>query len=144
VPYRPETPKKINKDFPSKSVVIGEDDLDDEELLKELFFTIDPSYRLTFINNGKNLVNHLADLAENDRPCLIVLDYNMPGLTGAEILAELKKCPALEGVPRLIWSTSQSDTYRGKCFDSGANDYLIKPPTVDGLFGVIKHMLSFC
>ena len=67
----------------SKYIVFGEDDLDDEELLKELFESVDTSFDLVFINNGKQVIDFLQAAPPNALPCLIILDYNMPGSNGA-------------------------------------------------------------
>jgi CheY-like chemotaxis protein len=128
----------------SKFILLGEDDIDDEELLKELFSSVDRSFSLTFINNGKEVLSYLDALDENQLPCLILLDYNMPGLNGADILEELKNQSRYAGIPKIIWSTSQTHSYRKKCLESGADDYIIKPSKVSELVETIRHMLSFC
>jgi len=75
----------------TKLILIGEDDLDDQELLKEIILSIDGSYSLEFASNGPQLLAYLNKNAVGHLPCLIVLDYNMPGSNGAEILKELEK-----------------------------------------------------
>jgi CheY-like chemotaxis protein len=99
---------------------------------------------LTFINNGKKLVDHLDSLPDDLLPCLIVLDYNMPELNGADILKILKNKERYHHIPKVIWSTSASETYRKKCLDFGAEDYLIKPSRVSDLIDSIQYMISFC
>lgn len=144
VPFHQKEKKIINESSGQKFIVLGEDDIDDEELLKELFSSIDSSFDLLFINNGKRVVEHLDTLADNHLPCLIILDYNMPELNGADILNELKNMPRYAGVPKIIWSTSQAESYRQKCLELGADDYIIKPSRVKDLVEAIQHMISFC
>ncbi len=144
VPYHQNEEKIVNSWPASRFILVGEDDLDDEELLKELFSSVDSSFSLTFINNGKQVIDYLSTLADNRLPCLIVLDYNMPELNGAEILRELKDQPRYTGIPKIIWSTSQTDTYRKKCLESGADEYIIKPSKVNELVETIRFMISFC
>lgn len=127
-----------------KYILLGEDDIDDEELLREVFSRIDPSFSLEFVNNGKNVITRLKELEKLSMPCLIVLDYNMPTLNGAEILQELKDLPRFDHVPKIIWSTSDSDTYKTICLQLGACDYVIKPSNMQGLTEVARYMLSFC
>lgn len=144
VPYHQNEKKIIDKASDSKFILLGEDDMDDEELLKELFSSVDDSLFLMFINNGKQLIGYLMALADNHLPCWIILDYKMPELNGADILKELKDRPRYTGIPKIIWSTSQTDTYRKKCLELGADDYIIKPSKVNEMVRVIEYMISFC
>ena len=127
-----------------KFILIGEDDMDDEDLLREIFTSIDDSLSLMFINNGNKLVTVLEQMKKADLPSLILLDYNMPGMTGAEILGRLKQYPLFTAIPKIIWSTSNSDTYKKLCLESGANDYIIKPSNVKELAEIVRYMLSLC
>ena len=128
----------------TKFILLGEDDIDDQELLKEVFASIDGSYRLLFANTGEQVLSALEKLSDNQLPCLIVLDYNMPGANGAEILKELKKQPRYENIPCIIWSTSGSDTFKTVCLQLGAVDYLIKPSRIKEMADIVRYMLSVC
>ena len=144
MPHPQDTEKILSHEPALKSILLGEDDLDDEELLKELFSSVDPSFSLTFINNGKRLVDYLGTVTDDRLPCLIVLDYNMPELNGEQILNELKKNSKYDHIPKIIWSTSQGDTYRTRCLEAGASDYIIKPDKVSDLVDTIRYMISLC
>lgn len=128
----------------SRFILLGEDDVDDEELLKEVFLPIDKSISLLFVNNGRRVVSVLQSLTDADLPCLIVLDYNMPEMNGAEILRELQKNSRYASIPKVIWSTSGSDTYKKLCLNLGACDYITKPSNVKDLTETARYMLSFC
>lgn len=128
----------------SKFILLGEDDPDDQEMLKEVFLGIDEDYHLTFAETGEQILSFLGKLRDDQLPCLIVLDYNMPGLNGADILKELNANPRYEHIPRVIWSTSGSDQFRTKCLDLGAADYIIKPSNVKSLEETARYMLSVC
>jgi CheY-like chemotaxis protein len=128
----------------SKFILLGEDDLDDQELLKEIFSGIDDALPLVFVNNGNQMLNFLKEQTKDRLPSLIVIDYNMPGMNGAEILRELKAINRYNDIPRIIWSTSRSETFRNSCLALGATDYMIKPSTVSELTDIAHQMLSFC
>jgi len=128
----------------TKLILIGEDDLDDQEFLKEVFISIDDSFAIIFASNGPEVLLMLEKMEDKQLPCLIVLDYNMPGHNGAEILKELKNNPRYDAIPKIIWSTSKSDTYKDICLELGANDYLVKPSNVTDLVDICKYMLSTC
>jgi CheY-like chemotaxis protein len=123
-------------------ILFGEDDKDDEEFLSEAFTAVDNTLTLCFVNSGQKLIPALEEM--DHLPCLIVLDYNMPGLNAAEILQQLNNYPRYKNVPKVIWSTSGSDTYRKLCLDSGATEYIIKPSNISGLEEAARLMLSYC
>ena len=130
-------------DMPSKFILLGEDDIDDQEILEEIFSTVDPSFNLQFFNNGRKVITHLENANEN-LPCLIILDFNMPELNGAEILKMLSKEPRFKEIPKIIWSTSDAPVYKSMCLEYGACDYLVKPSKITALENMVKHMLSYC
>ena len=139
-------PQKVitSRDLPSKFILLGEDDADDQEMLKEVFTSIDTAFVLFFVNNGKEILSALEKLKDDQMPCLIVLDYNMPGLNGADILRELSTNERYKNIPKVVWSTAGSEKFRKICLELGAADYVIKPNNVIGLEEVARYMLSLC
>jgi len=139
-------PQKVitSKDLPSKFILLGEDDADDQEMLKEVFTSIDTAFVLFFVNNGKEILSALEKLEDDQMPCLIVLDYNMPGLNGADILQELGTNERYKNIPKVVWSTAGSEKFRKICLELGAVDYVIKPNNLEGLQEVAFYMLSLC
>jgi len=139
-------PQKVitSQDVPSRFILLGEDDADDQEMLKEVFRSIDTAFVLFFVNNGKEIISALEKLKDDQMPCLIVLDYNMPGLNGADILQELSTNERYKNIPKVVWSTSGSEKFRNICLELGAVDYVIKPNNVVGLEEVARYMLSLC
>ena len=134
----------INQELPSRFILLGEDDADDQEMLKEVFTSLDASFILFFVNNGGEILSALEKFSDDQMPCLIVLDYNMPGLNGADILRELGTNERYKQIPRIVWSTSASEKFRKLCLDLGAVDYVIKPNNVTDLEKIARYMLSLC
>lgn len=132
------------EDLPAKFILFGEDDKDDEDFLKEVFSDIDNSFFLHFVNNGSKLVSFLNQVPADRLPRLLVLDYNMPELNGAEILRILQQHDRYNSLPKIIWSTSGSEIYKKKCLELGADEYIIKPSNVSDLKTIVHHMLSIC
>ncbi len=139
-------PQKVvlEGDLPEKFILLGEDDPDDQELLTEVFAAIDNSFILFFVNNGAEVLSALEKLKDENLPCLIVLDYNMPGMSGEEILREISKNPRFESIPKIVWSTSGSDKFKQNCLKLGASDYVIKPSNNTDLERIARYMLSHC
>jgi CheY-like chemotaxis protein len=133
---------KQNANHTNRLILIGEDDIDDKEILEEIFVSIDSSSKLQFLNNGEKLIDFLKN--SDDVPCLIILDYNMPDLNGADILKGLQNIERLKKVPKMIWSTSDAPAFKQKCMESGACEYLVKPSKIKDLENMLRHMLSYC
>lgn len=77
-------------------------------------------------------------------PCLIVLDYNIPEINGAEILEKLQQYHRYATIPKVVWSTSDSHLYRQNSLACGARAYLVKPSSISGIAEIAKEMLRFC
>jgi CheY-like chemotaxis protein len=126
-----------------KQILIGEDDIDDKEILEEIFLSIDPNLKLTFINDGQKIVSFLENSSTQNLPGLIILDYNMPHLNGAEILKSVQQNGKVKNIPKIIWSTANADGFKNNCLQLGACEYLVKPSSFTDLKSMIKGMLSF-
>lgn len=139
-------PQKVitSTEPPSKFILLGEDDPDDQEMLKEVFTSIDTAFVLFFVNNGSEIISALEKLKDNQMPCLIVLDYNMPGLNAADILRELSTNVRYKNIPKVVWSTAGSEKFRSRCLELGALDYVIKPNNITDLDRIARYMLSLC
>ena len=71
----------------------------------------------------------LEKAKDDELPSLIVLDYNMPNMNGAEVLEQLSKDPRYKKIPKIIWSTSNNSSYIKECMEKGATTYFVKPAT---------------
>ena len=141
----PLNKSSIPADSPApKLILFGEDDVDDKEFLVEVFSTVDKAFYLEFVNNGRKVLIALEKKPDDQLPCLIVLDYNMPELNGAEILLELKNYRRYDLIPKVIWSTSGSDTYKSICLALGAKAYVMKPSNVKDFEDTVRLMITFC
>ena len=139
-------PQKVitSTDTPSKFILLGEDDPDDQDMLKEVFTSIDRAFILFFVNNGAEIISALEKLKNDQMPCLIVLDYNMPGLNAADILRELSTNERYKNIPKVVWSTAGSEKFRSLCLELGAVDYVMKPNNITDLERIARYMLSLC
>jgi CheY-like chemotaxis protein len=127
----------------TKQILIGEDDIDDKEILEEIFLLIDATLRLTFINDGQKIISYLENCTHENLPGLIILDYNMPHLNGAEILKGIQENEKLKNIPKIIWSTANAERFKNICLQLGACEYLVKPSSFSDLKTMIQGMLSF-
>jgi len=81
---------------------------------------------------------------EKETPCLIILDYNMPIISGLEVLEKLTNIPHLQSVPKIVWSTSNSPSYQNKCQQTGALKYIVKANDLGGLRRIASEMIEAC
>ena len=125
-------------------IFLAEDDIDDQELLIEAFAHFDNSISVKVVNNGKKALSFLENLSPNQSPCLIVLDYNLPELSGAEILQKLNQSKLFDNVTKVVWSTSNSPVYESVCIALGAKAYLVKPNDISGMNKLAELMLQMC
>lgn len=78
-----------------------------------------------------------------ERPDLVLLDLNLPGKSGREVLAEIKSDPHLCAIPVVAFSTSRSNRDVVACYEEGANCYVNKPVNLEDFFSAIRAIEQF-
>lgn len=76
-------------------------------------------------------------------PSLILLDLNLPGTDGREVLAEIKSHDALKIIPVVVMTTSRDEADIDECYRTGANSYVLKPVNLNGFFEAIAKMRDY-
>lgn len=127
-----------------KTILLADDDLDDQQLLEEALLHVEPTAEIHTVSSGLEVFDYLQNCCEENLPCLIILDYNMPHLSGAEVLEKLCQLKRFLSVPKIIWSTSDAPQYREICKDNGAAAYFHKPPSFEGMIILAERMLGIC
>jgi two-component system, chemotaxis family, response regulator Rcp1 len=77
------------------------------------------------------------------RPDLILLDLNLPRMSGREVLATLKADPDLKAIPTIVLTTSRAEQDVAQSYALQANCYIVKPVDLDGFIGVVKSIEDF-
>lgn len=127
-------------------ILMADDDADDCMLTKEALSESRLANDLRFVYDGEELMDYLCHRgkfqapASAPRPGLILLDLNMPRKDGREALREIKSNPALRQIPIVVLTTSKAEEDIFRTYDLGANSYIIKPVTFEGLVSVIKTL----
>jgi CheY-like chemotaxis protein len=125
-------------------VFFAEDDLDDEEMLIEMMKEQHSGIQFITANTGSKALNALKNIPQSKLPSLILLDYNLPEMSGAEILAKLKGMRQYDNVVKVVWSTSNSPVYQKKCMELGAHSYIVKPTGIAGIKAIAKELIDIC
>lgn len=123
-----------------KSIALGEDDSDDHLLFTEALKQVSKESTLQTVPNGMLLL----DLLEERRaslPDVIVLDVNMPGMSGIECLKIIRKTTGLHQLPVIIMSTSTNPKTIDDAFASGASSYAVKPGKFDDLKKIVGKIV---
>ena len=94
-----------------------------------------------FSKKGFTETSVLFKCLDKIKPDLIILDLNMPGLSGFEICRNLKKREKFSGVPVIILSAKRAEPDKVSGLDMGADDYIIKPFSVSELNARIRAVL---
>lgn len=84
-----------------------------------------------------------ADPALSRRPGMILLDLNLPGTDGREVLLEVKKNPELSNIPVIILTTSSDQRDVDACYRTGANSYIVKPVNLEGFMKAIERLRDY-
>jgi len=130
---------------PPKLLLCIEDDEDDQAFIEEAATETDPKLVFVAKSNGREALIFLNSQKEQHQlPCLILLDINMPLMSGKETLVAIKKDPALKNIPVVVFTTSSSKADQVFCEHYGA-DMVTKPVRPLDLKRVIEHVvLSRC
>lgn len=126
-----------------KIILLADDDLDDQEFLEEAFLHIEPDAGIHTVSSGRQLIEYLLHCQNKHLPGLIVLDYNMPDMNAAEILAYLRENDLYKNIPAVVWSTSDATLYKESCRQKGAKKYFRKPTKFEEVVKLAEEMLGF-
>jgi CheY-like chemotaxis protein len=126
------------------SILLIDDDPDDLFFLTEAFQQADNNYTYVEAYDGEAALAILKDMnSRNEQPALIVLDINMPILSGRELLTMLKDNPDYSNIPIVVFTTSSNPFDRQHCRHYQV-ELITKPLSHKGLHGVAKYMLRYC
>ena len=84
-----------------------------------------------------------ADPVKSPRPGVILLDLNMPGTDGREVLSVVKKDPNLKAIPIVVLTTSSDDRDIDAFFESGAQSYIVKPVDIEGIVRAVQKLETY-
>jgi CheY-like chemotaxis protein len=122
------------------TILICDDDEDDRMLSQQAMEGAHIANSLRFVKDGEQLLDYLyqrgefsGETGKAPRPGLILLDLNMPRMSGHEALAIIKGDPTLQDIPLVVLSTSRFDEDITRSYQLGVNSYISKPVTFSGL-----------
>lgn len=120
-------------------VLLVEDDKIDAVVVQRAFRDLKIANKLICVSDGKEALKYLRERA-NERPCLILLDLNMPRMNGIEFLKIIKTDDAFRKIPVVVLTTSADQQDVNKVFDIGVAGYLVKPENYTEAMKVVQFL----
>jgi CheY-like chemotaxis protein len=122
-------------------ILLVEDSLADIELTLEALKGAKVANEVVVKRDGAAALDYLNSAVV--RPDLVILDLNLPRLTGHEVLAAMRADERMRRIPVAVLTTSSADSDVARTYDLGANCFLTKPVDVDQFVDVVQSIDDF-
>lgn len=127
-----------------KTILLAEDDADDREVFTDIFHELGyASYKLVCVENGFQVIEYLKGIkTDEELPVLLILDQNMPRMTGKETVHHLQGSDRYKDIPTIIYSTYHDSKFIS---DSQAMNIrlFLKPDSYDLFKLMISEMIGY-
>jgi CheY-like chemotaxis protein len=120
-----------------KPILLLEDDSVDAMTVRRALKDLNVLNALVRVINGEEAIEYLRDSA-NLKPCVILLDLNMPKMNGNEFLKFVKADNELKSIPVVVLTTSRADQDKFECLNNGIAGYLVKPSDYNDFLKAMK------
>lgn len=124
------------------SILLVEDSLADVELTLDALRSAKVANRVTVVRDGAAALQHLREQRDT-LPDLVILDLNLPRLSGHEVLAAMRADHVTRRIPVAVLTTSSADSDVERTYDLGANCFLTKPVDLDDFVEVVHSIDDF-
>lgn len=128
------------------NILVIEDRESDIELIEEALKDSNFPCNLYITTNGEEALNFLSrrnSYRQVPRPHLILLDLNLPRMSGLEVLSIVKQEPILKLIPLVVLTTSSNPTDVINSYRLHANCYIVKPGNLDHFFTAIREIVNY-
>lgn len=126
-------------------ILLVEDSVADAKLVQLALEESGSTSEVLRVDDGADAVVKLAAIAAGDiaRPDLVVLDINLPRVSGIDVLRRIKADPDLRTLPVVVFSTSRSDVDVAAAYACGASSYVVKPVDLHRFMDVVRSIESY-
>ncbi len=135
--------------YPSETILIVEDNNEDYETTRRAFRKAGIRNNLHRCENGDEALDYLHRRGEfaapetSPRPGLVLLDLNLPGTDGRDVLRDIKADKGLRAIPVVVLTTSEDERDVQMCYDAGVNSYMHKPVDLTGFTVAIQRLKEY-
>ena len=120
------------------TILLVDDDLDECDLFTTALKQVTADFKLKHVTECRDL---LSTIKEN-KPDIVFLDINMPGMSGIECLKNIRAEKKYESLPIIIYSTSNNRVNIQEAYENKANYYVIKPYSIQGIIKALEKIVS--
>ncbi|SDD87775.1 response regulator [Kordiimonas lacus] len=127
-------------------ILLVEDSEADVRVTKRAFKKLGVDNPVHHCEDGRRAINYLAMSRRpsgNRWPSLVLLDLNLPGVDGREVLRTIKDDDRYKSIPVVIFSTSDDERDVQDCYALGANSFVKKPHDLNGFVDAIQSLSEF-
>lgn len=131
------------------TVLLVDDGLAERKLFAMAGKKAGVGYVLQEVGDGADAIRylkgegHYADRAAHPFPALVVLDVNMPGMSGFEVLEWIRGDSQTRDLPVVMWTSSSCEDDVRRAYSLGANSYLVKPLSLILLVDTVRVIENF-
>lgn len=133
----------------TQPILLVEDSPEDFEVTRRAFRKSGLKNPVVLCTDGDQALDFLhrrgryADPAMSPRPGIILLDLNLPGTDGRQVLEEIKRDEVLKHIPVIVLTTSNDERDVAACYRAGANSYVHKPVNLEGFMEAISRLNDY-
>lgn len=133
----------------SKAILLVEDNDDDYFATVRAFMKAELDNPVQRCTNGDQALDYLfqrgeySDANQAPRPGIILLDLNLPGTDGRQVLLTVKADASLKKIPVIVLTTSSARRDIERCYEEGANSYIQKPVDMAGFVNAISQLKEY-
>jgi two-component system response regulator len=131
----------------AQNILLVDDSPEDYEATARAFRKANLMNEMVWRQSGQDALDYLRQQNENEEgsgpPGIILLDLNMPGLDGHQTLRHIKEDASLRHIPVIILTTSSDERDVTACYQMGANTYIQKPISFEGLLTAINRLKEY-
>lgn len=134
---------------PSQLILVVEDSDEHFEAVRRAFARTGIRNPLRRCADGDEALDYLFRRGGHNadpawvRPAVVLLDLNLPGTDGREVLDQLKADPGLKSLPVVVVSTSSNPTDVEQSYRTGASGYIVKPVRFDDFLTAVENLKSY-
>jgi two-component system, response regulator len=126
-------------------IILVEDNLDDAALVIRALKKNNLANKLVHLKDGAEALDFIfGKIADEDvqtkAPKVILLDLKMPKVNGIEVLEKVKSDPRTKTIPVVILTSSAEDPDIKRCYELGANSYIVKPVEFDNFSKAVADL----